>query len=242
MIHCLRKLRKQKTGQSRQGSYLLYALGEIVLVVAGILIALSINNWNEERIHKQQLRNIFRSLEEDIKNDLDNANAVLEYYEGYKDEFIALMEGTMSLEDFKTCRQCPYLVTGHRSFTIEVRGYEAMKEFNTGYEEDSLVNQVVQFYTTFIEGIYTNDQLIRESIAADLVKWRDQYDWFPAFAQQLEENEAYARYAVSAKEMRNMTAWRYALIYTNYVPMVKDFRQGLQRMQANVESRLSGKS
>ena len=34
--------------------YLIYALGEIVLVVIGILIALSINNWNQERVSKDK--------------------------------------------------------------------------------------------------------------------------------------------------------------------------------------------
>ena len=237
MINFLRKLRKNESGKGLS-SYLFYALGEIVLVVVGILIALSINNWNEERRHKQQLRNIFITLKDDIHDDLENANSVLDYYEGFKDEFIALMEGSMSLEAFQACQQCPYLVTGHNSFIIEVRAYEALKEYNTGYEEDSLVNEVVQFFTTYIEDLYTNDQLIRESIAADLVKWRDQYDWFPDFARQVADNEPYAQYSVSSKEMRNITAWRYALIYTNYVPKLREFREGLEDILASVEERL----
>lgn len=129
MIHLLRKLRKKETGGSGQGSYLVYAIGEIVLVVVGILIALSINNWNEERQQQKKLRNIFLILKDDIHNDLGDVQEVLQYYEGFGDEFIALMEGTMTLERFQECRQCPYLVTGHRSFNVEVRGYEALKEF-----------------------------------------------------------------------------------------------------------------
>ena len=35
--------------ENKTGKYLKYAIGEIVLVVIGILIALQINNWNEER-------------------------------------------------------------------------------------------------------------------------------------------------------------------------------------------------
>jgi len=240
MINFLRKLRRKESGNGL-GSYFFYALGEIVLVVVGILIALSINNWNEERKHQQQLRNIFLTLKDDIHNDLDNVNAVLEYYEGYRDEFIALMQGSMSLEVFKDCKQCPYLITGHRSFIVEVRAYEALKEYNTGYEEDRLVNEVVQFFTRHTEDIYTNDQLIRESISADLVKWRDQYDWFPDFARQVKENEAYAQYSTSSKEMRNMTAWRYALIYTNYVPLLNEFQEGLEQMLVDVDQRLGNK-
>jgi len=44
-----KKLISEKSSKSRSANYLKYAIGEIVLVVIGILIALSINNWNESR-------------------------------------------------------------------------------------------------------------------------------------------------------------------------------------------------
>jgi len=49
MIKFFRKIRYNLMEQNKNGKYLKYAIGEIVLVVIGILIALSINNWNEER-------------------------------------------------------------------------------------------------------------------------------------------------------------------------------------------------
>lgn len=56
MLNFFRKIRKQLLSNIKLGGYLIYALGEIVLVVAGILIALKINNWNGEinRINKGQ--------------------------------------------------------------------------------------------------------------------------------------------------------------------------------------------
>ena len=58
--------------QNKTGKYLKYAIGEIVLVVIGILIALSINNWNENRKHEQRatiyVDKIINDLETDIKN------------------------------------------------------------------------------------------------------------------------------------------------------------------------------
>ena len=219
------------------GKYLVYALGEIVLVVLGILIALSINNWNEERKETQRLRSILQILADDLENDLENVEEILEYYEGYRDEFIALMEGTMTLAQFQACKQCAYLVTGHRAFTIERRGYEALKEFYSGYQEDALVNETVQFYTASIDELATIDNLIRESIVKDLVKWRDQYDWFPEFARQV-ESPGYNQYAVSSVEFRNMTAWRYALIYTNYVGAAQTFRDGLLKVKEDISQRL----
>ena len=49
MIKFFRKIRFDLLGKNKTGKYFKYAIGEIVLVVIGILIALQINNWNEVR-------------------------------------------------------------------------------------------------------------------------------------------------------------------------------------------------
>ncbi len=43
-------------------AYMRYAIGEIVLVVVGILIALQINNWNEDRIQENRRKEVTKSL------------------------------------------------------------------------------------------------------------------------------------------------------------------------------------
>jgi hypothetical protein len=48
-----RKIRQRLLTENKFSKYLIYAIGEIVLVVIGILIALSINNWNQGRIDKK---------------------------------------------------------------------------------------------------------------------------------------------------------------------------------------------
>jgi len=50
MIPFFRKIRKKMADDNRPLKYMRYAVGEIVLVVIGILIALRINNWNEVKI------------------------------------------------------------------------------------------------------------------------------------------------------------------------------------------------
>jgi hypothetical protein len=71
MIKFFRKIRKSllttgPKGRSRAGKYLLYATGEIVLVVIGILIALQINNWNEIDKLKQSERLLLSNLKEEF--------------------------------------------------------------------------------------------------------------------------------------------------------------------------------
>jgi sensor domain CHASE-containing protein len=52
MIKIFRKVRQQLLAGNKFSQYMLYAIGEIILVVIGILIALQINNWNEDRIDR----------------------------------------------------------------------------------------------------------------------------------------------------------------------------------------------
>jgi len=51
MIKVFRKIRQNLLSENKLSEYLLYAAGEIFLVVVGILIALQINNWNENRLN-----------------------------------------------------------------------------------------------------------------------------------------------------------------------------------------------
>ena len=61
MIKFFRKTRFNLMEQNKTGKYFKYAIGEILLVVIGILIALSINNWNENQQHKKLKVNITKT-------------------------------------------------------------------------------------------------------------------------------------------------------------------------------------
>lgn len=67
MIKFFRKIRKKLLEQNRVSKYLLYAIGEIVLVVIGILIALQINNWNEIRKEKALEKELINLLISDLE-------------------------------------------------------------------------------------------------------------------------------------------------------------------------------
>jgi len=81
MIKFFRKIRYDLMAKNKTGKYLKYAFGEIVLVVIGILIALSINNWNEKRKNKDlekiitsNLVNEFTIMQTDLQLKADELN------------------------------------------------------------------------------------------------------------------------------------------------------------------------
>jgi hypothetical protein len=70
MIKFFRHIRKKLVGENRFTKYLIYAIGEIVLVVIGILIALQINNWNENRKERLQETILLEQLLTDFNSNL----------------------------------------------------------------------------------------------------------------------------------------------------------------------------
>ncbi|NNE32064.1 MAG: hypothetical protein HKN40_06815 [Winogradskyella sp.] len=70
MIKFFRHIRQQLLTENRFRKYLIYAIGEIVLVVVGILIALSINNWNENQKQNDQIVKYAKALVQDLEKDI----------------------------------------------------------------------------------------------------------------------------------------------------------------------------
>ncbi len=69
MIKFFRKIRQNLIMENKTGKYFKYAIGEIILVVIGILIALSINNWNDVRKNKNYEQEILFLINQNLKND-----------------------------------------------------------------------------------------------------------------------------------------------------------------------------
>ena len=78
MIPFFRKIRKKMADDNKPLKYMRYAIGEIVLVVIGILIALSINNWNELRKMQLQELDILKGLEVEFKINHDRLVYVMQ--------------------------------------------------------------------------------------------------------------------------------------------------------------------
>ena len=94
MINFFRKIRKQlfsennpNTAAGKFGKYLVYAVGEIVLVVIGILIALQINNWNTDRINRTQELKIYQTIKSQVLEDKNELSKVIDYNIHFTNQF-----------------------------------------------------------------------------------------------------------------------------------------------------------
>ncbi|WP_075348601.1 DUF6090 family protein [Algoriphagus marinus] len=69
MISLFRKIRQKLLHENKLGNYLKYGIGEIILVVIGILLALQINNWNEANKNTKREEAFLFNLQQDLRSD-----------------------------------------------------------------------------------------------------------------------------------------------------------------------------
>ncbi len=92
MIHFFRRIRQKLLANNQMKKYLLYAIGEIALVMIGILLALQINNWNEGRKEKLEEKAILIRLKSDFESNQDLINEVITYQRQVSRRMRALLD------------------------------------------------------------------------------------------------------------------------------------------------------
>lgn len=105
MIKFFRKIRQNLLSEGRTGKYLKYAVGEIILVVIGILIAIQLNNLNEYRKERNKEFSFLQKLKEDVNldiRDLTKLDSILAMYQSNQDEGLELLLKAKSAKDIMT--------------------------------------------------------------------------------------------------------------------------------------------
>lgn len=148
MIKLFRNIRKKLLNEGKITNYLKYAIGEIVLVVIGILIALQINNWNE----KQKLRRTEFKLLTELRSDLllthTSTKKILNQNKEYIDNYLLIWKYTTQNKPYDSILDVPFktLMNWGTPYVV-TSSYETLK--NKGMEiveNDSLRKMIVTFY------------------------------------------------------------------------------------------------
>lgn len=129
--------------------YLKYAFGEIILVVIGILIALQINNWNENRIENNQVHALLESMIQDLKADTTFLKKVSDISLQMYNNSIELLKHTLddSLDTDELYRSLP-----NYSTTLEMnsQAFEKIKNasFTNLMKSPTLDNAITAYYVS----------------------------------------------------------------------------------------------
>ncbi len=99
MLRFFRQIRQKLIEKENMRKYIWYALGEILLVMVGILLALQVNNWNEQRKNRASAELILAGVSADLLNDVREAQLVLNRIDRITDYANKFQKDSISNED-----------------------------------------------------------------------------------------------------------------------------------------------
>jgi hypothetical protein len=123
MIKFFRKIRQTSLTQNKVSKYLLYAIGEILLVVVGILIALNINNKNEQKINDDKITSILKEIQQDLVIDIERANKLFDNFIRADSIQDLILNNKYTYNDYKS-KKARTLGFTSSAFEINSNGYD----------------------------------------------------------------------------------------------------------------------
>jgi hypothetical protein len=225
MIKFFRKIRQNLINEGKTSKYFKYAIGEIVLVVIGILIALQINNWNEHRKQYETLQGIYQIIKEDIAIDIVEIDEFIDDYEKTrKPAFEAFSNANLTKEDLQKHPEYFSVLEGYKDFAINQRGFELLlnqpNDMRIGGK--NLTSKISLFY---------NKHMIEMNIAAIEIMREFTYNlnehkqsaWFSSFLLHKETKGA-IDFMINDPLEKNRIA-TYYMAYRIYVQEIQEFKK-----------------
>ena len=179
MIKFFRKIRQNLLIENKTGKYLKYAIGEIILVVIGILIALQINNWNEARKDKITEQKVLKTLRSDFKSNIAQLQDNI-------DETEIMVSDISQLFKLFRMTQSELSLIPIDSIKTDIKGYATFNpsdgaltslllsgELNI-INNDSLKNKLTN-WPNLVNDAKEDENLLVENITKDL--WKQQLEY-----------------------------------------------------------------
>lgn len=156
MIKFFSNIRKKLAAENKIQAYLRYAIGEILLVVIGILIALQINNWNELNKEHNILKGHLETILENLNNNKVQLNSLIEHRKKSNVLSTQLINAYKSNTNVNpdTIIQAILSIVVERKFNPDLSGFERLNA-STLYESDAInaIRDLTVEYNTINEEI-----------------------------------------------------------------------------------------
>ncbi len=217
--------------------YLIYAIGEIFLVVVGILLALQINNWNEERKLKGELDSILRTVTYDLAKDTTGVSKVITYYEQHHENSLKIINKEINNGNYRECPTCVSLVTIYQPFTVQKRGFELLKNFSNQHttKRDSLLTDITQLYPIFVSLIEKSNDRLETDVLKNF-EIISKKTWFIDMIQGKVNNEIIL-YFTESEDYRQRVASHDILASQNHLTVLKQYKIDAVEILRRIEER-----
>lgn len=170
MIKLFRKIRYDLMNQNKTTKYFKYAIGEIVLVVIGILIALSINNWNESNKRRVQEIKIYKEIVSDLELTKEEIQKDMQSHITFLHSNKALLNHLIEKKPYSdSLITHMFNVSGDLQVYPKTSGFEALNSIGLNLlSNDSIRIEITNLYQLYLKRVV--NQGWRETPSNDIGK------------------------------------------------------------------------
>lgn len=217
--------------------YVLYALGEIILVVVGILIALAVNNKNIDYLKHQKTLKVAEKVLAQLKIDTFEIKSVFREWDIIEESIDTVLVHTKMGAPIENCISCRSLIIKFRIPNVDnsVVDFIKTEEIENTPVGNALLNIREQY-----RGFNTVNELYGtvavNTLNENLNYLKDNFDWFAQFVTQGICNSGCKDYFDNSTDFRNRVALAYLLIYNSYYGDLDEFISDLESDISTLES------
>lgn len=147
MIKFFRNIRKKLLTENKFSRYLIYAIGEIILVVIGILIALQINTWKEEKAARAFERKILLDIKSSLKGNLWQLNNAIQCNQKVRDAALLILENLKGETSFHDSLGVHFSdAISWCVPTLNNAGYESLKSYGIHTITNDTIREQLSVY------------------------------------------------------------------------------------------------
>ncbi|WP_439339831.1 DUF6090 family protein [Thalassobellus citreus] len=226
--------------ENKTGKYLKYAIGEILLVVIGILIALSINNWNENNKKEDTLNNIYSIIKKDLEQDITAIENSFNIMNPREEIFIKVMNKSMTYEDYINCNKCGTILDGYPDYTMQKHGLDLLEDLSQfiNTKNDSLPQIIINFYAYFDNELKVDIDDLLLHHREDIIYYKNNMSWFGDYYNGIIGDE-FITYALNSWDYRNRVTEFHLLYYKIYFGHLRDYKKKAKEIIALIDSHLN---
>jgi len=196
MIKIFRNIRKTLLNEGKSLNYLKYAIGEIVLVVIGILIALQINIWNEERKSIEKANNLLVQVQKELLENINRLNVTIAYYRDKDSLLYKILNKKLSYEDYKNRPKYFWVIMNVHNNLIVDGAFKNLIAFEGKFTstQDSLVKDLKMLYGPVKEFVIKSHEMAFNSHLDFYNMLKKEKEWFYNFSSFQEYSDEMINY------------------------------------------------
>ncbi len=232
------KKRKLSISGRRISRYLLYAIGEILLVVIGILIAISINDWRERIKERELLSTYLKDYRNDLLTDSIMVIKNLELLNKKKTYFDMVLSDSLSEDKLLKNPMVFNLITTFNPIQLQSKGYNEISNYanKTEMEKDTLIQNIISNHNYFKKLIDVTMNNIANDISDNMQFYKTNKPWIGDLMTQKLTSEIKS-YFVS-KDYYNRVAVHEILVYSNLYNFLENYQVYIRETIPQIEKRL----